>query len=211
MVEAFAPEDLKVRGPQGLNFSDAYGLTCAQMGLMLAELLHVEPDARLTREDLIGYHFLQYGMDGETIEGALSALEGGMWDDWDKARPLRDSLPRVVRHHTRFAPVQRIRLGDPQHTPELDPNIYHSVNLVHETDHLDREVTSLYPLEGKRLVYKGRVSVGLGEVVMDHVIMSPEIHSDLLDVQSGVIPTKSMIVASAELTHGTQVQAVRVL
>ncbi len=86
MTANFSPEDLKVHSEEGaLNFSDAWGLTCAQLGLTLGQLLEVRPDAQLTKDDLVGYHFIQYGMDPEVTEETIEAMVSGnsTWNNWD--------------------------------------------------------------------------------------------------------------------------------
>ena len=89
MAETFTPEDIKACGPEGLQYSDVYGLTCDQMQTTLSELLGVRPNARITRNDLIGYHFIQYGMGEEFISGAIDLAKGGSWQRWDPAIKLR--------------------------------------------------------------------------------------------------------------------------
>jgi len=186
MSAVFAPEDLKVRGTEGLQFSDAYGLTCAQLGLGLEELLKINPDACFRLQDLIGYHFIQYGMDPDIIKETIDGVQGGMWKDWDRAQALRTALPKVLGEKTSNARVSRIRLGYLAKAELLleQPSLSERLNVVKETDHAGYEVTSLYPKAGEELTYRGRTVMNVGSVVMRSIMTELVAYTDSLDIVS---------------------------
>jgi hypothetical protein len=189
-MSTFSPEDLNIRGPDGLQFSDAWGLTCAQLGTTVSKLLEIHPYARLTRADLVGYHYLQYGIDEDIIRETVDGVEDGMWSDWDEATRLRESLTKVLSDETMGALVQRIRLGNIRQVDrvQLDARLDHFFDTVEETDHSLREVVSLYPKNGSELTYRGRAGLDIGSVVRDNILGTLKTSTDILDlsVEGGV-------------------------
>ncbi len=199
MITTFAPEDLKIFGPEGLQFPDANALTCAQLGITVTKLLEVQPNVRFTQEDLVGYHFVQYGMDSDITTEAIDAAQGGMWRDWDKAQVLRSALPVVLADESTGALAQRIRLGRPQDIEHLrlDAVMSDFFETVTETDHAQSDVISLYPRDGVELEYQGRVSLHIGHVVIDRVLEDLTTYSDVLRLTTEETPVNRTVVASS--------------
>lgn len=204
MPETFSPEDIKIHGEDGFQFSDAWGLTCVQLGTTVSKLLELRPYARLTPSDLVGYHFIQYGMDKDIILETIEGIQDGMWSDWDRATALRESLPRVLGDATMGALTQRIRLGDRRHEERmhLDSQLNHFFDLVEENDHANHDVLSLYPIDGSELTYRGRRSLYIGSVVIGSIIGDLSTHTDILElgVEDG---SQNHTIVASTISHGT--------
>lgn len=199
MVTTFTPEDLKIHGSEGLRFADAWGLTCAQLGITVSKLLEVRPSARFTQEDLVGYHFVQYGMDSGITKETIEGIQEGVWSEWDGAQALRDALQVLLADKTTSALTQRIRLGRPRDVErlQLDPSLSDYFERVTETDHTQSDVESLYPREGIGIEYRGRASLYIGSVVIGNVVEDLTTHSDVLDLMVESDPLIRTIVASS--------------
>lgn len=205
MAEVFSPEDLKIRNSEGLQFYDAWGLTCSQLGRTVGMLLDLRPEARLTKSDLVGYHSIQYGMDSDTVLETIDAVQAGMWKNWDEATDLRETLSKVLGQFTTGALMQRIRLGDEKQIQkiDLDPRISQYFNTVEETDPAHHEVQSLYPLPDSELEFRGRVSVSAGKVVIGGILGEHITYTDILQLASNV-SSHNQIVVVTTTTHGTR-------
>ncbi len=186
MANEFNPPDIKIYGEDGkLQFSDAYGLTCVQMGAALGSLLEASPSARLTREDLVGYHFMQYGMFADVIKDTIEIMEQGhTWSDWDKATQLRETLPQVIGETTTGAVMQRIRVGRVRHLSaiQLSPGRSAAFDEVEEKDERDQDVVSWYPKDGTSLQYLARFHTRVGTATMSRIIDDMSVATDLMEV-----------------------------
>lgn len=214
MKTQFAPEDLQTRNPDGTRFSDAWGLTCAQLGETVGKLLELQPDVRFTKQDLVGYHFVQYGMDSDITRATIVGALGNLWGDWDEALELKGILKTVLAESATGAIARRIRLGRPEDVAEMevDEQVYEHPNTVIEPNHRGLNVTSLYPKEGVDLTYKGRIGVHLGSVVVGHLREDLEVYSDVLSVASeGDHAAHTIVAASTNLGSFPTIQSLRVL
>lgn len=215
MTTTFSPEDLKVGGPDGLNFSDAWGLTCVQLGVTIGDLVNLRPSVRLTREDLAGYHFIQYGMDPGITSGTLDLVEGATaWHKWDQAQALRDLLPKVLGDTTTDALTFRIRLGKPSNVERLHLGSAFGVNfeVIEDKDHENQTVLSLYPKEGLEVEYKGRTSLHIGSVVMGGILHDLSTYSDVLGLRvEGGSVDHTIVAVSTNRGSLPEIQSIRLM
>jgi len=81
--------------------------------------------------------------------------------------------------------MERIVLGDgyrAQQARILSPDLTDLLELREEPGPRREEVSSLYPLDGNRLVYNGRVTLDIGKVVMGCIGGELKVYSDSLTV-----------------------------
>lgn len=215
MAETFSPEEIKVYGPDGLQFSDIWGLTCAQLGETVTKLLEISPNATFAEGDLAGYHHIQYGVNQSVTQETLVLLKTSLWDDWDKASNLKNALPKITSRETDGVVARRIRLGSygDLRRLNLDHQIGNYFDVVNETDHMKSEVYSLYPKGNTELEYKGRVSLSLGSVVIKNIMEDVSVFSDVMALNTLDDLSKSRIVVASSTSQGMlpPIQAIRVI
>ncbi len=210
-MTTFSPEEVKARNPGGLNFADAWGLTCAQLGETVTKLLEVRPDVKFTRDDLVGYHFVQYGMDTDITKEVIEEIEEARWFDWEGAEALRNALPNVLGDSTTQALAFRIRLGAPRDVERLERGgaIDDYFETITEPDHHNADTVSLYPKAGVELTYRGRASLQIGSVIINNTILDLTTYSDVLDVMADGGSVDRTLVASSSTR--SSIQAIRSL
>lgn len=216
MAAAFSPEDLKIHGPEGAQFSDIWGLTCAQLGVTLEDLSTVRPGASLREEDIPGYHFVQYGIDTRDTVQALDLVAGNAYKDWDRADALQRILHKIIGERSSGALLQRIRLGTPRQVEQMafDPALYKYFDLVTEKDHRQCDALSLYPENDDDLEYRGRSSLTVKDLKRGIFLMNMTVYCDILDLHVDGAPTNPTIVVmstSDENNGSCSIESVRIV
>lgn len=217
MSAEFTPEDIKIYGDDGkLRVSDIWGLTCIQLGETITKLLEARPGAHITQDNLVGYHFINYGMDpGITNDVVGGLIDGGFsyWDDWNEATPLRNALPNILADDTNDALAHRIRLynGYGGYDLSIYPTVEEYFDEVTERDHRNTKVVSLYPRDGVELEYRGRTNTHLGRATINAFVQDDiVVHTDILDLSSNNVH-RTVVATSTNVDSVSRIQSFKVL
>lgn len=219
MTKNFSPEHVKLFNPEtkSRDFSDIWGLTCAQLGSTFEELIKVRPDATLKKSDIAGYYYIQYGVDDQTTNDVIDMIEKNHWEHWAPAQRLKRVLPRIVGTTTEKAVVERVMLGNEYKLDNLvlEPEITEYFDIVEEENHEGARVRSLYPKEnlGLEVEYRGRSRINLGEVAIGGYREADfEISADLLTIKSEHSETvQNLLVMSRNTDIFPPVEQIRIL
>lgn len=206
-MSAFSPEQINAFNQEAgqLEHGDVWSLTRAQLVTTLRELMRVQPEVAFTRDDLVGYHRLQYGIREDFIDQTIAlSLDSTVSRGGEYGERFYEMLPKVIGQTTVPAAMQRIIVGGTNipENQQLDVSaVKDFLELKEIRDQRAFKVLALYPAEGYSLKYRGRQTRQLGELVLGMIRAEVKVSTAMIDVDDEDNRTQRQLLVATQEGH----------